>query len=69
MKSVSILIVRLYQKMISPLLGANCRFYPTCSEYLCRSLEEYGFWKGLWRGMIRICKCHPLHPGGYDPVK
>ena len=69
MTKICILILRVYQKLVSPLLGCRCRFYPTCSEYVSGCLEKYGLMKGLRRGLIRICKCHPFHPGGYDPVK
>ena len=63
-----IFLVRLYQLTISPLLGLSCRFYPTCSAYMIESLKQYGALKGSWLGIKRICKCHPFHPGGHDPV-
>lgn len=59
--------VRLYQWTISPLLGRWCRFYPSCSEYFIQSVRKYGPWRGTWRGLRRILRCHPWHPGGYDP--
>lgn len=62
-----ILMVRFYQVCISPLLGPNCRFQPTCSAYFIQAVEKYGAVRGAWKGLIRICKCHPLHPGGNDP--
>ena len=62
-----ILMVRLYQICLSPLLGRNCRFQPTCSSYFIQSVEKYGAIRGGWKGVVRICKCHPFHPGGYDP--
>ncbi|ADL43563.1 protein of unknown function DUF37 [Caldicellulosiruptor obsidiansis OB47] len=62
-------LIRFYQKFISPLkVVPSCRFYPTCSEYTLQAIEKYGFY-GLWMGLKRIVKCHPFHPGGYDPVK
>jgi putative membrane protein insertion efficiency factor len=62
-----ILLVRIYQVCISPLLGKNCRFQPTCSSYFIQAVEKYGAIRGGCKGVIRICKCHPFHPGGYDP--
>ncbi|ABQ28573.1 membrane protein insertion efficiency factor YidD [Geotalea uraniireducens] len=58
-----------YQRYISPFKGSSCRFYPSCSHYSLQSLEKYGFLKGLLYSVRRIMKCHPFHPGGYDPVK
>jgi len=60
-------LARCYQACISPLLGQRCRFHPTCSDYFIRSVRKYGAVRGLALGVVRICKCHPLHPGGYDP--
>lgn len=60
-------IVRLYQITLSPLLGANCRFVPSCSEYFIQAVKKYGAVSGSVRGVLRICRCHPFHPGGYDP--
>jgi putative membrane protein insertion efficiency factor len=65
---VLIALIRCYQWLLSPLLGANCRFYPTCSAYAVEALQLHGVRHGLWLGVRRICKCHPWHPGGYDPV-
>ena len=62
-----IALVRCYQVTISPLLGPRCRFHPTCSEYFVLSVRKYGAVWGAVRGVVRICKCHPFHPGGYDP--
>ncbi|MCA9075377.1 MAG: membrane protein insertion efficiency factor YidD [Planctomycetaceae bacterium] len=59
--------VRLYQRFISPLLGPTCRFHPSCSEYFIGAVRKYGAISGTCRGIWRICKCHPFHPGGYDP--
>ncbi|MBQ3179830.1 MAG: membrane protein insertion efficiency factor YidD [Firmicutes bacterium] len=69
MKRVFIALIRFYQLAISPYLGANCRYYPTCSAYTIQAIEKYGALKGLWLGLKRICRCHPWHEGGYDPVK
>jgi putative membrane protein insertion efficiency factor len=59
--------VRLYQLLLSPLLGRHCRFEPTCSAYFILAVRKYGAARGAWRGVCRICRCHPGHPGGYDP--
>jgi putative membrane protein insertion efficiency factor len=60
--------IYLYQKIISPLKGASCRFYPSCSTYACLALKKYGVFKGGALAIIRIIKCNPLHPGGYNPL-
>jgi len=60
-------VVRLYQIFLSPLLGRNCRFYPSCSNYFIGAVKKYGAVAGTARGILRICRCHPFHPGGYDP--
>ncbi len=59
--------IRLYQVTISPLLGPACRFEPTCSRYMIESIKKYGAASGVMRGLKRIMRCHPWHPGGYDP--
>ena len=69
MKKIMILLIRGYQIFLSPLLGSNCRFTPTCSQYAIEAIRKYGVLKGGWMSIKRICKCHPWHPGGYDPVK
>lgn len=66
---VCISLIRFYQKFISPLKGPTCRFYPSCSQYSIQAFKKYGFLKGLWLTIKRIGKCHPFHPGGYDPLK
>ncbi|MDH4249306.1 MAG: membrane protein insertion efficiency factor YidD [Deltaproteobacteria bacterium] len=68
MARLLILPIRAYQMLISPLLPPSCRFYPSCSHYTVQALREFGLIKGLWLGGTRILKCHPFHPGGYDPV-
>ena len=60
-------IVRLYQIFLSPLLGQQCRFSPTCSAYFIEAVEKYGAIVGSAKGVWRICRCHPFHPGGHDP--
>jgi len=60
--------IRFYRKWISPLKPPSCRFYPTCSAYALEALETHGVAKGTYLAVKRICKCHPFHPGGYDPV-
>jgi uncharacterized protein len=62
-----ILMVRGYQKLISPLLGKTCRFHPSCSQYFILAVQKYGLVIGSWRGVCRISRCHPWNPGGYDP--
>lgn len=62
-------LIKLYRKWISPLKKPSCRFYPTCSQYALDAIGRYGALKGSWLAVKRILKCHPFHPGGYDPVK
>jgi len=68
MRQLLLLLIRLYQLGISPLLGANCRFYPSCSCYTHTAITEHGVIRGTWLGARRILRCHPLSEGGYDPV-
>ena len=68
MKSILIGLVRFYRYAISPMLGRNCRYFPTCSEYTLEAIEKYGAVRGGWLGAKRLCRCHPWHHGGYDPV-
>jgi len=63
-----VLFIRVYQLIISPMLGSNCRFIPTCSEYAMESLKEYGLIKGIFLSIKRIGKCHPWGSHGYDPI-
>jgi hypothetical protein len=60
--------IRLYQRLLSPLVGARCRFYPSCSEYSARAILAHGPFRGLYLGFRRILRCHPWHPGGRDDV-
>lgn len=62
-----ILLVRGYQICLSPFLGGQCRFVPSCSQYFIEAVEKYGALRGSWKGICRIGRCHPLHPGGWDP--
>ncbi|MCI4567372.1 membrane protein insertion efficiency factor YidD [Lysobacter sp. CFH 32150] len=60
--------LRAYKRWLSPLLGPRCRFVPTCSEYAIEAIQRFGPWRGGWLALRRIGRCHPLHPGGHDPV-
>lgn len=60
--------VRGYQLLLSPVLGSNCRFEPSCSHYTIEALQTHGAFKGTWLAVRRVGRCHPWHPGGYDPV-
>ena len=68
MKTLCILFIRFYQLFISPLFPPTCRFYPTCSQYAIEAIQKKGVLRGVWLAIKRIVKCHPFHPGGYDPV-
>lgn len=63
-----IFLVRIYQYAVSPMLGRNCRFDPSCSDYAVQALRRHGAFKGFWLALRRLGRCHPWHPGGYDPV-
>ncbi|AGA27784.1 membrane protein insertion efficiency factor YidD [Singulisphaera acidiphila] len=62
-----ILAIQIYQKTLSPLFGPACRFEPSCSRYMIGALRKYGLIVGVWKGIGRVLRCHPWHPGGYDP--
>lgn len=68
MKKSIILLIKFYRYFISPLKPPTCRFVPTCSEYALLAVEKYGVVQGMKKAILRILKCHPFHPGGYDPV-
>jgi len=68
MKTVTLGLIRVYQRFISPIFGQNCRFEPSCSRYTYEAIDKYGLVKGGWRRVRRITRCHPFNPGGYDPV-
>lgn len=65
--TILILLVKAYQLLLSPLLGRQCRYQPTCSHYFIGAVRKYGAIKGSAKGVLRICRCHPWHEGGYDP--
>lgn len=67
-KRLALGMVGFYRKYISPMFPPSCRYVPSCSEYAMIALQRYGFMKGSWMAIKRICRCHPWHPGGYDPV-
>ena len=68
MRAVAVFLIRVYQWTLSPLLGPNCRFHPSCSHYAAEAIERFGVLRGSWLALKRIGRCHPWHPGGYDPV-
>lgn len=67
-QSIAIFFIKAYQRLLSPLLGNNCRFNPTCSFYAIEAINRFGVLKGCWLASKRILKCHPLNAGGSDPV-
>nr|WP_215904897.1 membrane protein insertion efficiency factor YidD [Gracilinema caldarium] len=67
-QNLMLLIIRFYQKAISPHFPPSCRYTPTCSHYTYEAIQKYGPLKGSWMGIKRILRCHPFHPGGFDPV-
>ena len=68
MKRLIILLLQGYRVLISPLFLPTCRFHPTCSQYAIEAVERFGVWRGSALAIRRVLRCHPLHPGGYDPV-
>ncbi|MDR2021157.1 MAG: membrane protein insertion efficiency factor YidD [Treponema sp.] len=68
LRSLVLLLIRFYQRAVSPHLPGGCRYYPSCSAYTYEAVERYGLCRGLFLGLKRILRCHPFHPGGYDPV-
>ncbi|PKL52474.1 MAG: membrane protein insertion efficiency factor YidD [Nitrospira bacterium HGW-Nitrospira-1] len=69
MKTLFITIIKIYKYALSPFLPNNCRFVPTCSEYSMEAISRYGALKGTFLSVRRILRCHPFHPGGFDPVR
>ncbi len=69
MRKIFIYLIEKYQKYISPMLGKNCKYYPSCSEYTKQAIEKYGTLKGSFLGIWRILRCNPFSKGGYDPLK
>ena len=69
MKAIVLSTLRVYQILVSPILPPQtCRFHPSCSQYMMDAVTKYGVLRGIWRGLKRIARCHPFHPGGYDPA-
>jgi uncharacterized protein len=68
LRKIYIVPIKIYQWVLSPYLGNNCRHLPTCSHYAIDSIQEWGIFKGTWMGIKRISKCHPWGTNGYDPV-
>lgn len=68
MKQLLLLLIQGYRRLLSPLFPPTCRFTPTCSQYALTAIDRFGPVKGSWLAMRRITRCHPFHPGGYDPV-
>ncbi len=66
LQAVLLALIFLYQRLVSPFLPPACRFYPSCSEYARQSVSKYGPFKGAWRALRRLSRCHPFHPGGVD---
>jgi uncharacterized protein len=67
-QTAALFLLRCYKRFISPLLPPMCRFEPTCSVYTMQAIEKYGVLRGVWLGIRRLGRCHPLNPGGWDPV-
>lgn len=68
MKQILMLLIRGYKKFISPMFPPSCRFQPTCSQYALEAIDRFGSIEGSVLAVKRVCRCHPFHPGGYDPV-
>ena len=68
MQTMRLALIRVYQYTLRPLLGAHCRFAPSCSEYAYEAVSTHGVLRGAWLALKRIARCHPYHPGGHDPV-
>jgi len=61
-------LIKAYSTLLSPVLGNNCRYYPSCSAYMSEAIDKYGAARGTWMGLKRLSRCHPFHEGGFDPV-
>ncbi len=68
MRALISFLIRAYRYGVSPMLGANCRFHPSCSEYALEALKRHGLWRGSWLALKRLGRCNPWHPGGFDPA-
>ena len=68
MRRLLLVLIKTYRYCLSPMLGPSCRFLPTCSDYAMQAIDKYGAGHGGWLALKRIARCHPWHPGGYDPV-
>ena len=68
MRTLATFLIRLYQRTVSPLLGPRCRFYPSCSQYTLEAIARFGILRGTGLGALRLMRCHPFNPGGFDPV-
>ena len=68
MRALALAPLRFYKRFLSPLLPPMCRFDPTCSIYMMQAIEKHGTLRGVWLGMLRLARCHPFNPGGWDPV-
>lgn len=68
MRKLAVAAITAYRYTISPMLGPACRFHPSCSEYAQQAIDRYGLARGGWLAARRLCRCHPWHPGGHDPV-
>ncbi|HEV8334935.1 MAG TPA: membrane protein insertion efficiency factor YidD [Candidatus Polarisedimenticolia bacterium] len=68
-EKAAIAILRIYRRLLSPLLPSACRFIPTCSEYAEQAIQRYGLWRGGWLAIRRLASCHPFHKSGFDPLR
>ena len=68
MKGFSLGLIKLYQQTLSQVTPSSCRFIPSCSQYTYEAISKFGVFRGVWLGIKRLVRCHPLHSGGYDPV-
>lgn len=68
MRRLSLIVLGFYRRWVSPMLGSHCRYYPSCSQYAQEAIEQHGLVRGAWLSLRRVCRCHPWHSGGFDPV-